>query len=79
MGAEKAGDRELRYTGLYMFSRFCITFIKTLARQIEIKNQRAERLLAAMRIFIMLNVPSTKRQRNTWPVLSSFFSKLYQN
>ena len=54
-----------------MFTRFCTTFLKKLARQIEIKNRSAERLLATMKTFITLNVPLAKTERNTRQVLSS--------
>ena len=34
------------------------------------KKWSPERLLAAMRAFIMLNIPLAKTERNTWPVVS---------
>ena len=54
-----------------MFTRFCTTFLKKLARQTEIKNRSAERLLATKKTFITLNVPLAKTERNTRQVLSS--------
>ena len=39
---------------LYMFTRLYITFLKRLARQIEIRNLSSENLLVAIRAFIML-------------------------
>ena len=54
MGAEEGKGSEMLYTGIYMFTRVCITFLKRLARQIEIKRRSPERLLAPKRIFIML-------------------------
>ena len=39
---------------LYMFTSLYITFLKRLARQIEIRNLSSENLLVAIRAFIML-------------------------
>ena len=72
MGAERGKDREIRYTGLYMVTRFCITFLKRLARQIQIKNRSAEKLLAAMTTFIMFNIPLAK---NLTKCFASFMIK----
>ena len=47
----------------------CLTFLKSLTRQIKIKYQSTERLL---RPFIMHNDLLTKTDRNTWRVLLSF-------
>ena len=56
--------------------RVCLTFLKRLVGQIEIKRRSAERLLEPKRIFIILNAPLAKTERNTWRVLS-FLSRNY--
>ena len=62
MRAEEGEGCEMLYTGIYMFTRVCITFLKRLARQLEIKRRSAERFLAPKIIFIMLNVPLAKTE-----------------
>ena len=52
MGTEGTSGREFCY--------FAIVFLKHWLGQIEIKNLPAERLLAAIRTFIMLTVPLAK-------------------
>ena len=58
--------------GFVPFGYWTVSFLERLAREIEIKNRSAERLLPAMRTFIMLNVSLAKTEWNAWWVLSSF-------
>ena len=76
IGIEEGEGCEMLYTAIYIFTKVCITFLERLARQTEIKRRSVERLLPPKRIFIMLNVPLAKTERNTWQVLS-FLSRNY--
>ena len=47
MGAEGARGREFRYTGLYMFTRFCTTFLKnSVSRKTSSDNENLLRLMS---------------------------------
>ena len=60
IGAEGARGRKFLYTSLYMFTRVCITNWK--------QKSNSRKLLASVRIFIMLNV----RLAKAWWVLLRF-------